>query len=165
MSSIKYFLINAFLILSLLSCSQSKSIIKNTYVTYFVHLPGNIAVHENGNNISKADTNFIIYVETVPEKINWNMAWASNHTYSIAANLITTSSFKAGKIKETNEELILKPSEKNELWKLQLIPSENKIQSPLPVKPGEIIFQGSYKGKKLLKKISKQIELSSMPSV
>ncbi|MEP6928064.1 MAG: hypothetical protein ABI834_10525 [Ginsengibacter sp.] len=165
MINIKYLLFYSFMCVSLLSCAQSKHLIKNIYATYSVHLPGNVAVDRNGNSISLTDTLSIIYIETASEKIHWFHAWKGAKDYSIITTLITELPFNAGTNKMTNEKIILRSTKGNKLWKLQLVPGEKFFMAPLKILQGEIILQGIYHGKKITQKIFKQIELVSIPSV
>ena len=161
---IKYLLLYSLLCISLLSCAQSKHLVKNIYATYTVHLPGNIAVDKNGNSISPGDTLNIIYVATTGQ-IHWTRAWKDGKDYSVIKTLITESPFDAGTNKMTNEKIILHSTEGNKLWKLQLVPVENFFLAPLKTLPGEIILQGTYHGIKITQKIIRQTEIVSVPSV
>ena len=165
MISIKYLLFYSLLSVSLLSCAQSKHLVKNVYATYTVHLPGNIAVDRNGNSISPGDTLNTIYVETTTGQIRWTRARKNGKDYSVIKTLITESPFDAGTNKMTNEKIILHSTEGNKLWKLQLVPGEIFFIAPLKTLRGEIILQGMYHGKKITQKIFKQIEIVSIPSV
>ena len=165
MIHIKYLLFYSLLCISLLSCAQSRHLVKNVYATCTVHLPGNIAVDRNGNSISPGDTLNIIYVETTTEKIHWTRAWKDGKDYSVIKTLITESPFDAGTNKMTNEKIILHSTKGNKLWKLQLVPGEKFFLAPLKTLPGEIILQGMYHGKKITQKIFKQTEIVSIPSV
>ena len=165
MINIKYLLFYSLLCISLLSCAQSKHLVKNVYATYTVHLPGNIAVDRNGNSISSGDTLNTIYVETTTGQIHWTRAWKDGKDYSVIKTLITESSFDAGINKMTNEKIIMHSTGGNKLWKLQLVPGENFFLAPLKTLRGEIILQGMYHGKKITQKIFKQIEIVSIPSV
>lgn len=164
MINIKYLLFYSFLTVSLYACAQSKYSIKNIYAVYEVHLPGNIAVDQNGNEIPSRDTLNFIYIETSTEKIQWNMAWKNDKNYSILSRLIDTNFIDAGTDKITNESMIIHASAGNKLWQLQLIPSEKRISSPVKILQDEILLQGTYNGKRILQKIKKQVELNSIPS-
>ena len=165
MINIKYLLFYSLLCISLLSCAQSKHLVKNVYATYTVHLPGNIAVDRNGNSISPGDTLNTIYVETTTAQIHWTRAWKNGKDYSVIQTLITESPFDAGTDKMTNEKIILQLTGGNKLWKLQLVPEENLLLTPVKTLPGEIILQGIYHGTKMVQKIFKQTEIVSVPSV
>ena len=165
MINIKYLLFYSLLCISLLSCAQSKHLVKNVYATYTVHLPGNIAVDRNGNSISSGDTLNTIYVETTTGQIRWTRARKDGKDYSVIKTLITESPFDAGTNKMTNEKIILHSTEGNKLWKLQLVPEEKFFLTPIKTLQGEIILQGMYHGKKITQKIFKQIEIVSIPSV
>jgi hypothetical protein len=161
---LKYFFLVLLLGYGFFSFAQSKQLIKNVYATYSVHLPGNVAVDENGNAIEARDTVYVIYIESAA-KINWTTAWRNHQNYELVTHMIKSDSFEAGVDKANNEKLILKTSKANKLWELRLVPSENKMEPSTPVLHGEILIQGNYKEKNMLKKISKQIELIATPSV
>jgi hypothetical protein len=164
MINMKYLLLYSLLCISLMSCAQSKHLIKNVYATYTVHLPGNIVVDKNGNSISSGDTLNVIYVATLRE-IHWVHAWKDGKDYSVIQTLIIESPFDAGINKMTNEKIILHSTKGNILWKLQLVPEVKFFLAPLKTLPGEIILQGIYHGKKIIQKIFKQTEIVSIPSV
>ena len=65
----------------------------------------------------------------------------------------------------TNEKIILQLTGGNKLWKLQLVPEENLLLTPVKTLPGEIILQGMYHGKKITQRIFKQTEIVPIPSV
>jgi len=164
MINIKYLLFYSFLTVSLYACAQSKYSIKNIYAVYQVHLPGNIAVDQNGNEIAPRDTINILYVETSTEKIQWNMAWKNDKKYSIISRLIDTGYIDVGANKMTNKNMIIHASAGNKLWQLQLIVSEKKGLPPVNILQDEILLRGTYNGKRILQKIKNQVELNSIPS-
>ena len=164
MINIKYLLSYSLLTASLYACAQSKYSIKNIYAVYEVHLPGNIAVDQSGNEISSRDTLNVVYVETSSGQIQWNVAWKNDKTYSILSYLAHTNFIDAGTDKNTNEKMIIHASPGNKLWQLRLIPSDSKISLPAKILQNEILLEGTYNGKKILQKIKKQVELNSIPS-
>lgn len=164
MFNIRYFLSYLLLTVSLYACAQSKYSIKNIYGVYEVHLPGNIAVDANGNEISSRDTLNVIYIETSTNQIQWNTAWKNGKTYSILSHLAKTNFIDAGSNTITNEKMIIHASPGNKLLQLRLIPSESKISVPAKILQDEILLEGTYNGKKILQKIKKQVELNSIPS-
>src|SRR5258708_6933390 len=121
MINIKYLLFYSFLTVSLYACAQSKYLIKNIYAVYQVHLPGNVAVDQNGDEIPSRDTINIIYIEASAEKIQWNMAWKNDKNYSIMSRPIDTNYINVGTNKITNENIIIHTSAGNKLRQLQLI--------------------------------------------
>ena len=159
----KYLLLFSSLCIALLSCAQSKHLVKNAYATYSVHLPGNIAVDKNGNSISSRDTLIVIYVAATGQ-IRWTRAWKDGKDYSVIQTLITESQYEAGINKMTGEKMILYSTKGSLLWRLQLVPEVKVFSIPLKTLPGEIILQGIYHGKKITQKIFKQTEIVSIPS-
>ncbi|HWH62457.1 MAG TPA: hypothetical protein VNS50_04265 [Ginsengibacter sp.] len=164
MIHIKYFLFYSFVSIGFISCAQSKYSIKNVVAVYKVHLPGNIAVDENGKEIDSRDTINFIYIETSTPGIQWEMAWKNGMNYSIVPILIDSNYFDAGTNKMTNENMILHAEAGSELWQLQLILLDVKNPPPSVVAPDEILLTGLYKGEKIIQKIKKQVELNSNPS-
>jgi hypothetical protein len=160
----KYFIFYSFLGTGLLACAQSKYSIKNIYAIYKVHLPGNIAVNENGNEISARDTVNLIYIESTAQDIHWNNAWKNGKTFTILPTLIDSNSYDIGTKKMTNENMIIHSSRGNKLWQLQLIVSDEAIKQPEKLLQDEILLEGMYQGKKIFQKIEKQVELNSIPS-
>lgn len=163
--TLKYLFFYSFLSIGLFACAQSKMAVKNYHAIFMVHIPGNIAVDKNGNEISARDTVTIVYVETSSDAIQWTNAWKNGKTFSIETTPVAGASADAGLNKNTNEEIILKPSKGNKLYKLRLIPAEQKLQKPVNVLPGEILLQANYEGKKITQIITKQTEVVAMPSV
>jgi hypothetical protein len=129
-----------------------------------VHLPGNIRVDENGNEITSRDTVNLIYIESPTEDIHWDTAWKNGKTYFILPTLIDTGSFDVGTNKMTNKNIIIHASAGNKLWQLQLILSEKKNLPSVTILQDEILLQGTYNGKRILQKIKNQVELNSIPS-
>ena len=164
MIRLKYCLFYSFLSIGFFACAQSKYAIKNIYAIYKVHLPGNIRVDENGNEIPSRDTVNLIYIESPTEGIHWDTAWKNGKTYSILPTLIDTGSFDVGTNKMTNENMIIHAAAGDKLWQLQLIVSEKRIQQPVTILQNEILLQGTYNGKRILQKIKNQVELNSIPS-
>ena len=163
MINMKYLLLFSSLCIALLSCAQSKHLVKNAYATYSVHLPGNIAADKNGNSISSRDTLIVIYVAATGQ-IRWTRAWKDGKDYSVIETLITESQYEAGINKMTGEKMILYSTKGSLLWRLQLVPEVKIFSIPLKTLPGEIILRGIYHGKKITQKIFKQTEIVSIPS-
>lgn len=144
------------------SCAQTKKAITNIYATYTVRMPGNIAVDEKGNTLSKADTLITVYVDG-KEEIKWEQAWQNEKEYSIITNLLPSST-EVG-TQPDNEKLTIQANKGNKLWQLRLIPKENNSLPPVTLIHNQILLIGEYNGKKITRIISKQIELLAIPSV
>jgi hypothetical protein len=164
MIRLKYFLFYSLLSIGFFACAQSKYAVKNIYSFYKVHLPGNIPVDENGNEIPSRDTVNLIFIESSKEDIHWDTAWKNGKTYFIIPTLIDTGFFDVGTNKMTNENMIIHAFAGNKLWQLQLIASEKKILQPSNILQGEILLRGTYNGKRILQKIKSQVELNSIPT-
>lgn len=160
----KYFLFYMLLSLGFCTCAQSKYSIKNIHAFYKVHLPGNIAVTENGNEIPSRDTVNLIYVESSSKEMHWSNAWKNGKTFTILPTLIDSSSYDIGTKKTTNENVTIHSSDGNKLWQLQLITSDETIPPPEEILQNEILLEGIYQGKKILQKVQNSVELNSIPS-
>jgi hypothetical protein len=164
MIRIKYFLFYSFVSIGFFACAQTKYAIKNIYAIYKVHLPGNIALDENGKEISSRDTLNFIFIESPTKGIHWDTAWKNGKTYFILPTLIDTNSFDAGTVAMTNQNMVIHTSGNNKLWQLQLILSERSVPPPSELVPGEILLRGIYQGKRIFQKVKNQLELNSTPS-
>ena len=164
MIRLKYFLFYSFLSTGFFACAQSKYSIKNIYAFYKVHLPGNIAVTEHGDEIPSRDTINLVYIESPSKDIHWNNAWKNGKTFTILPTLIDSSSYDVGTKKTTNENMIIHKSAGNRLWQLQLVASDESIPQPEKILQDEILLEGAFHGKKILKKVKNQVELNSIPS-
>lgn len=164
MIRLKYFLFYSFLSTGYFACAQSKYSIKNIYAFYKVHLPGNIAVDENGNEIPSRDTINFIYIESPSKDIHWKNAWKNGKTFTILPTLIDAISYDVGTIKTTNEKMLVHVTHGNKLWQLQLIASDEIIAPPEKILQDEILLEGVHHGNQILKTIKNPVELNSIPS-
>lgn len=164
MIRLKYFLFYSFLSTGFFACAQSKYSIKNIYAFYKVHLPGNIAVTEHGDEIPSKDTVNLIYFESPYKDIRWINAWKNGKTFTILPTLIDSGSYDIGTRKTTNENIIIHATVGNKLWQLQLIISDGTIPPPLKILQDEILLEGTYHGKKIFRMVKNPVELNSMPS-
>ncbi len=160
----KYFLFYSLLSIGFCACAQSKYSIKNIHAFYKVHLPGNIAVTENGNEIPSRDTVNLIYLESPSKDMHWINAWKNGKTFKILPTLIDSSSYDIGTKKTTNENMLIHASAGNKLWRLQLIALEEAIPQPTNVQQDEILLESIYHGKRILQKVENPVELNSIPS-
>ena len=161
----KYLFSILFSSISIISCSQTKYGIKKIYAFSAERLPGNIPVDAQGNSLYKGpDTLNTIYIETSGKDIQWNSAWKNGKMYSINAMLIIGLPYEAGIKKSNNQKVLISAAPGSKLWQLELVPAEGKKKSPVKARPGEIILEGIYKGKKIIQKIDKQVELALPPS-
>lgn len=158
-------LMYVFMMLHLLACAQTKNLIKKTYATYSVHIPGNIPVDQNGNEIPVRDTVFTVYVESTSADVNWSSAWFDGKSYTVIANLIDTSQVDAGTLMSNNQKLVIKKTlGSNTLWHIQLLLAQKILPSPVTPVHGQIIIVGKYHGKKILKKITSMMEIEGIPT-
>ena len=164
MIPLKYFLFYSFLSTGFIACSQSKYSIKNIYAVYKVHLPGNIAINENGNEIPSRDTVNLIFIESHGKDMHWSNAWKNGKSFSILPTLIDSGTYNIGTKKMTNENMIIHSSSGNKLWQLQLIATDQTIPQPEKLSRDEILLEGIYQRKTILQKVKTQIELNSIPS-
>ena len=147
--------------------SQTTYGIKKVYAYYEEHMPGNIPVGEDGKPMKKYPTVIHhLFVETTSKtKIQWKTAWKDGKSYSVSIKEITEFPVDLGKEKVNEKEVKIKPAKGNKLWQLELTAQEKSTKSPLKIKDEEIILQGVYNGKKIYKRIDKEIELYVIPSV
>ncbi len=164
MIRLKYFLFYSFLSTGFFACAQSKYSIKNIYAFYKVHLPGNIAVTEQGDEIPSRDTVNLVYIESPSNDIHWKNAWKNGKTFTILPTLIDSGSYDVGTKKTTNENMLVHATRGNKLWQLQLITSDETIAPPEKILQDEILLEGDYHGNQILKTIKNPVELNSIPS-
>ncbi len=164
MKRLKRSLFYFFISIHLFACAQSKSVIKNACATYTIHIPGNIPVDRNGNEIPLRDTVLIIYIETTSPDITWNRAWLNGKTYSVIPTLIDSNYVEAGIKQINNEKLVIKSSGNDKLWRLQLIPAEKFEFAPAEIQRGELLISGTYKNRKILQRINSMTELTGIPT-
>ena len=164
MIRLKYFLFYSFLATGVFACAQSKYSIKNIYAFYKVHLPGNIAVTEHGDEIPRRDTINLVYIESPSNDIHWKNAWKNGKTFTILPTLIDSGSYDVGTKKTTNENMLVRATRGNKLWQLRLITSDETIAPPENILQDEILLEGVYHGNKILKTIKIAVELNSIPS-
>jgi hypothetical protein len=145
---------------SILSCSQTKTAVKNVYAFRAVKNRGTIAVDENGKPLTPAvDTLHIIYVETDGQGIVWEHAWKNNKTYNISAMQVSERPVEVGKEKGTQKNILINPSKGTQVWILELSPSDH-IDPPKGTNPATILLRFKVKGKTFYRTITNQKELS-----
>jgi hypothetical protein len=160
MNNLRAAIVCFFFFSSLLSCSQTKLGIKNVYAFKAIQNRGTIAVDENGKPLTPAvDTLQIIYVETEQRPIIWEHAWKDNKTYNISAVQMTQKQIEIGKEKGTQRNISISASKGGQLWLLEFSPSDN-LPAPATINHGSILIQYKLNGKKILRTISHQTELS-----
>jgi hypothetical protein len=156
----------SFLLISIISCAQSKYGIRKVDAFFSEHLPGNIPVDSDGNSLYPGpDTINTIYLETKGVSIKWIAAWKNGKSFSVVTTAIEETPFEAGVNKLSDKKIILKPAAGNKLWLLQLVKDETPSKSPVKAKPGEIILKGKSGKNTIIQKINSQTELASLPSV
>ena len=155
-----------FLLFSIFSCAQPKSVIKKEYLFYTEHLPGNIPADEKGNpKPGLPDTVIIVYLETTTKSIRWDTAWQSGNSYKVMAILLETLPFEAGNAKDNDKKIVLNVAKGNYLWQLYLLPIYQEKPLKQQSKGNEILIKGKYKGKKIFRKINGAIQLEAISSV
>lgn len=153
------FSIILFCVFALVSCAQTKSVIKQSHAFYVVRLPGIIAVDENGNpRTTNIDTLNIIYVETTTKNLVWGEAERGGAKYAVQATLVTANQFMAGINKTTQEPVVLKTADSNQLWRLLLVQND-KAEYKGTNKAEPFIITGRNGDKKFSLTIKNQQEL------
>jgi hypothetical protein len=153
--------------LSPFAFSQTTYGIKKVFAYYEERMPGTIAVGEDGRSTKKyPNVEHYVYIETTSKtKIQWKAAWKDGKSFSLSSAEIKEFPFVAGKKKMDMEEIKIQPAKGNKLWKIEFTKDSKTIKPPLKTKEGELLLQGIYNGKKIYKRIAKQTELYSPPSV
>jgi hypothetical protein len=164
----KYFFCALLLWGSLFSCAQTNTIVKKVYSFYTEHTPGNIAVDQNGNELTaRLDTAIQVYVEASVKNITWDTAWLNNKSYLIITQLVTQDSIDAGIKKDESTRAVIRVKKGYYLWQLYLQPlfkTENNKYKKMKVE-NEILLKGKYKGMIFLQKAGKPVQLETIPSV
>ena len=148
MIQLKYILFYSLLSTCFFACAQSKYSITNIHAFYKVHLPGNIAVSENGIEIPSRDTVNLIYLESNSKDIQWRNAWKNGKTFIILPTVIDANSYDVGTKKATDENMVIHTTNGNKLWQLQLIASDTAIPPPVNILQNELLLDGVCQGKR-----------------
>jgi hypothetical protein len=162
----KYFLISGLLMIHFVSQGQKKYGVINVYAFCSVQTPGNIPVDKDGNPMdSGPDTLYRVYLEANKsnDPIQWKFAWIHDKTYRLVSRMAETTVLEIGLNKTSHERIIIKASSGNVLWNLQLLSAEKAITQPLKAQSGEMILQGLYKHKKIIRKINTVVMLQLPP--
>jgi len=150
---------------SMVSCSQSKNLVKKSYSFFTERLPGALRVDENGNpEPIKIDTIRIVYVETSVKLISWDSAWIDGRVFKIGSQIMVTSPYEVGSPVFGDMKIILNASDSNYLWQLYLDAVPNQIIKASDKKE-EILIQGTYKGKKIKHKTGKAVQFRGPDAV
>jgi len=150
----------------LTSCAQTKYSIKKIYAFSVEHLPGNIPVDPNGKSLYRGpDTLNTVFIELQGEAVHWNTAWKNGKVYNIDSSPVTGDVHEIGQEKVSGKKVIIQPAKGNRLFRLELVPTDRKIKSPMSVLPGQILIKGKAGNKVILRKITDQVELVPIPSV
>lgn len=166
LDNLKQLFLLLFSLFSVALFSQKNYGIVHVYPFVEERMPGNIRTDENGKPLPKGPTTVdLIFVEASSDKIQWKYAWKNGRTFLITSSRITQLPYEVGRKKSDNEKVLLSPANGNQLWQLDLHPAEKNKIAPMKADAGEIILEGFYKGKKVLRKINKQVELDVPPAV
>lgn len=146
----------------ILGCSQSKSIVSRINAVYTIHLPGNVAVDPQGNEISNIDTAITVYVQTVDSNIIWESAWMQESKFDITAEKLIDTNVNAGISSESGEPVNIKTEKNNILWRLDLSRSQKNVSPPKNIDSKEILIEGKYEGKSFYQTTT-AVEIQSLP--
>ena len=152
--------INFFILISILSCAQTKTVVDNVYAFNTIRLPGNIQQGENSNNIS--DTTYFIYVET-GEQIDWKKAYRNGKCFDLITTPIKNNSLIVGK-NENGEDVIINRAKDKTLWHL-LLQQTNKCEAQRNIENDGFIIEGYLKKIKISQVINKVVMLYKPPTV
>lgn len=146
----------------ILGCSQSKSIVSKINAVYTIHLPGNVAVDPQGNEIANFDTAITVYVQTVDSNIIWKSAWTQETEFEITAEKLIDTNVNAGISSKNGEPVNIKTEKNNILWRLDLSRSQKNASPPKSINGKEILIEGIYKGKSFYQTTT-AVEIQSLP--
>ena len=151
----------------LISCAQTKQVVKNTYSFYKQRFPGKLKTDENGKPFPvKPDTTIIVYVESISEHIEWEAAWQNGRSFSILDQKIIPAPFEAGKLYSEDKKITLFTSAGNFLWQLNLYPEPKQQVAPdEKVNKHEILLKGKFKNKSFFQKLVILLNWKVIPSV
>ena len=131
------------LFVAVCSCAQTKSIVVNAYGFYEIRSPGNIPVDDNGNSLYNGpDTTYTVYCETSTKNIVWTAAWKGGRSYSAIPVLLPNKVHNAGIAKKNSEKVIIRTTDKNVLWRIELVPDINETKPPKSYKDRGILLHG-----------------------
>lgn len=165
-SSIKLGLIYPLTLCGLLSCAQSKSIIRDVHGYFIERMPGNIRVGDNGEPMpgNQSAIIYTFYAETSTKNVTWSKAVIQKKQYTITASLKKDKTIEAGLDKNIQEPVFIKAANGGFLWQLDLLPTENAEGVQSTSEKEGVWLIGIFNGKQVEKKIDKLIELYTPPS-
>ena len=156
-----FLLICAVFLLRLTGSGQSK-VIRRTWGTYLVRLPGNIRVGPDGREIPSRDTVLVVYAETTVPGLTWSRAWFNGNSYDIVATRSDSGYIDAG-TRPDQAKVIIRCAKGDRLWRLQLLPAARAVGCPVRLLRGEIGVAGIYRHKKFIRRIRSLTELEGPP--
>ncbi len=109
-------------------------------------------------NIPKSSLFFLETKGTAPE---WTKAWIDKELFTLIPIILKGNSVIVGKRKSDDQRLVMAAKNGNKLMEFELAPAKAIMSPPQPLKPGEMLLEGTWKGKPFYYKISKVIELAS----
>lgn len=150
----------------LFSCIQTKNLVKKTYAYYTEKQPGTIPADDNGIPLPvKPDTVLVVYVEAKSDGIRWDTAWHNGKPYKIIPQFFETGYYDAGIEKLSREKVLITVDPPHFLYQLYLEPIRQTQGLSVPESNSDILLKGIYKGKVILHKASRLVELEAYPSV
>lgn len=162
----KVLAVSILLVATLASCGQTNKVKTNAtgqvLATYYLRLPGTIAVDPNGNEMPyKIDTVYTIYVETkATDKIDWNTACINGQHYTIHPHPTKEKEILLNSY-SGSEVINVSTSAGMQWWLISLSPIAEKTN--VPADSSWVEF--SLEGKKIRKPIEKIIQVTGIPSV
>jgi hypothetical protein len=154
-----YLLIGCFVgILIFTSCAQPLYSLHRGYAFFKKSTPGNIQVDEKGNEIKPGiDTVRFIFIEWKGKlSPTIDSVQYRNKIFSISVFPVEQSQVEIGQEKISGENIILKPSKGNSLWRLVLMAGE---KSNSAIANDKITLKGKKNGQPFQWVIDKEVEI------
>jgi hypothetical protein len=160
--SMRVVILVATIVISFGSCAQmNKSIIK-AEAFYMIPTPGTIPVDDAGQPIPiQRNKMYNVFLEVNGPVPEWTKAWTDGRFFSIISLPIKEKTTIVGKRKEDDQKVVMAAGKGNTLLQLELAPNELFQKPPQPLKRGEILLQGKWKGKPFYYTVTKVRELAS----
>jgi hypothetical protein len=156
-----FFLIGCLVVIVMFTaCAQSLHSMQNGYAFFKKLNPGNIQVDENGNEANRgADTVRFIFIELKGKlSPSIDIVLYRNEIFNASIFPVEQSQVEIGQEKISGENITLKPTKGNTLWRI-ILTKANKQNSPTA--SDKIILKGKKNGQSFQWVIDKEIEIKA----
>ena len=146
-------------------CAQSSFIKKgNAFVSETS--PGTQMVDDNGNPVAQLRiTNYTAYVEFSGAEPEWRYAWYGKKMFTMVATKVEQNKLEIGIDKHSGKKVFVEPAKGNQLWQLELLPTEMYSKPPSNTKAGELLLEGIKSNKMFHFRIPKVVLLQTPDAV